>query len=118
MTQAVASELSPAEMEARIAALETQLASLEICPTCGGLPCVNPNLCEACGRADRQRLRQTPRTESRPTPQCTIEAILYCVRERGSAALQEPANLERLKLCDAAALAQIDARVAKLKRGG
>jgi hypothetical protein len=113
MTQPVALALSH-----RIAALEAQLASLEICQTCGALPCINPNFCVVCERADRQRPRQPPRTEPRPTPQCTIEAILYCVRERGSAALEEPANLERLKLCDAAALAQIDARVTKLKRGG
>jgi hypothetical protein len=50
---------------------------------------------------------------NRPTSQTTVEAILYCVRERGIAALKEPANLERLSRCDAAALAQIDARLAK-----
>jgi hypothetical protein len=118
MTQPVALALSPAEMGARIADLEAQLASLEICQPCGALPCCSPGFCETCRWADRQRPRQTPRTEPRPTPQCTIEAILYCVRERGVAALHEPANLERLKLCDSAALAQVDAGVAKLKRGG
>ena len=30
------------------------------------------------------------------TPQSTVEAILYCVRTRGLAALKEPANEERL----------------------
>jgi hypothetical protein len=49
-----------------------------------------------------------------PTPQVTIEAILYCVRERGLAALKEPANVERLTRCDAAAKAQIDKRIRKL----
>jgi hypothetical protein len=48
----------------------------------------------------------------RPTSQPTIEAVLYCVRARGLAALKEPANIERLSRCDAAALAQIDARMA------
>jgi hypothetical protein len=52
--------------------------------------------------------------QARPTPQVTIEAILYCVRERGVAALKEPANLERLARCDAAAKAQIDKRIGKL----
>lgn len=52
---------------------------------------------------------------SRPTPQTTIEALMHSVRERGLAALKEPANLERLARCDKAALAQIDARIAKLK---
>jgi hypothetical protein len=50
-----------------------------------------------------------------PTPQMTIEAIMYCVRQRGLAALKEPANLERLARCDKAALAQIDRRIATLK---
>jgi hypothetical protein len=50
---------------------------------------------------------------NRRTPEVTIEAILYCVRERGAAALKEPANIERLSRCDEAALAQIDARLAK-----
>jgi hypothetical protein len=51
---------------------------------------------------------------SRPTPQTTIEAILYCVRERGLAALKEPANIERLSRCDAATMLQIKSRIAKL----
>jgi hypothetical protein len=49
------------------------------------------------------------------TPQSTIEAILHSVREKGVAALHEPNNVERLRRCDPAAIAQIDARVARLK---
>jgi hypothetical protein len=45
----------------------------------------------------------------------TIEAILHCVRERGVAALDEPKNIQRLRRCDAAALARINQRIAKLK---
>jgi hypothetical protein len=52
--------------------------------------------------------------QARPTPQVTVEAILHCVRERGLAALREPANLERLARCDAAAKEQIDKRIGKL----
>jgi hypothetical protein len=48
------------------------------------------------------------------TPQVVVEAILHCVRERGVAALKEPANIERLSRCDAAAKAQIDGRIKKL----
>jgi hypothetical protein len=51
---------------------------------------------------------------SHPTPQVTVEAILHCVRERGLAALKEPANIERLSRCDTAAKAQIERRIAKL----
>jgi hypothetical protein len=58
------------------------------------------------------------RQGNRPTPQVTIEAIWLCVRERGIVALKEPPNLERLSRCDKAALAQIDARLARLKEGG
>jgi hypothetical protein len=49
-----------------------------------------------------------------PTPQVTVEALLHCIRERGVAALKEPANLERLARCDAAAKAQIDKRIGRL----
>jgi hypothetical protein len=50
---------------------------------------------------------------ARQTPQSTIEAILHCIDERGTAALKEPANIERLRRCDPVALAQIDARLKK-----
>jgi hypothetical protein len=49
-----------------------------------------------------------------PTPQVTVEAVLCSVRERGVAALKEPANLERLKCCDQAARDQIDRRIKDL----
>jgi hypothetical protein len=52
--------------------------------------------------------------ENRPTLQTTIEAVMWCVRERGLGALKEPANVERLARCDAAAKAQIDSRIKKL----
>jgi hypothetical protein len=55
---------------------------------------------------------------SRPTPQMTIEAIVYSVRERGLSALREPDNIERLSRCDAAAKEQIDGRIAKLIADG
>lgn len=51
----------------------------------------------------------------RATPWVTVEAIMLCVRERGIAALDEPANIERLSHCDAAAKAEINRRIAKLK---
>jgi hypothetical protein len=49
-----------------------------------------------------------------PTPQVTIEALIYSVRVRGLAALEEPANVERLARCDEAAKAQINKRISKL----
>jgi hypothetical protein len=48
---------------------------------------------------------------SHSTPRVTVEAILHCVRARGLSALKEPANIERLARCDAAAKAQIDKRI-------
>jgi hypothetical protein len=48
------------------------------------------------------------------TPQTTIEAIMYVVRERGVAALKEPANIERLLLCDDAARTEINERIGRL----
>jgi hypothetical protein len=54
----------------------------------------------------------------RPTPAITVEAVLNCVRVHGLAALKEPANIERLKRCDAAARAEINKRIgAMLEKG-
>ena len=50
----------------------------------------------------------------RPTPQTTVEAIMWCVRERGIAALEDSKNQQRLSECDEAARAEINERVAKL----
>ena len=43
----------------------------------------------------------------------TIEAVVTDVRTLGVAALKEPANIERLLRCDAAARAKIDRRIAE-----
>jgi hypothetical protein len=56
-----------------------------------------------------------PKDEQRPTPKCTIEAVMWCVRERGPNALQEPDNVARLRQCDDAALAQINDRMKRLR---
>jgi hypothetical protein len=53
---------------------------------------------------------------NRPTPNVVVEAIMLAVRERGLAALKEPATAERLKTCDAAAKAEIEQRIAKLRK--
>jgi hypothetical protein len=50
-----------------------------------------------------------------PTPQVTVEAIMFAVRERGLDALKEPATRERLLRCDANARAQITRRIEKMK---
>jgi hypothetical protein len=50
----------------------------------------------------------------RGTPRSTVEAIVWAVRERGVAALKEPANIERLSRCDAAARTEINKRIASL----
>jgi hypothetical protein len=121
--------------------------SSKTCAICGAEPCINPSFCRACDDADArkacgghkgaalQRARRLlddrisislerawaelndPR--NRATPQVTIEAIMYCVRERGVTALTEPANREPLKTCDAAAKRQMRERIARLagKRG-
>ena len=52
------------------------------------------------------------------TPQTTIDAIVYSVQDRGLTALREPAGLERLSRCDAAARSQINARISKLIKAG
>jgi len=52
------------------------------------------------------------------TPQSTIDAILYCVRARGIAALEEPNIKEQLASCDAAARKQVDERIERLRERG
>ena len=52
------------------------------------------------------------------TAQSTIDAILFCVRERGLGALHETANRSRLANCDAAAREQINQRIHKLVAAG
>jgi hypothetical protein len=59
--------------------------------------------------------RELNAAENRPTPQVTVEAIWYVVRERGLAALNEPATRARLAQCDAAALAELDGRITRRK---
>jgi hypothetical protein len=51
----------------------------------------------------------------RPTPGTTVDAVMYCVRERGQSALKEPANVERLSRCDDAAHAEIKRRISALR---
>jgi hypothetical protein len=70
--------------------------------------------------ADRKSAerRRDPVNHRRPVPQTLIEAVMYCVRTRGLAALKEPANLERLRQCEARARAEIDRRINKLFESG
>ena len=50
----------------------------------------------------------------RAAPQTTVEAIMVAVRERGLAALEEAANVERLVRCDQVARRQINERITRL----
>ena len=52
------------------------------------------------------------------TPQTTVEAIMVAVRERGLAALEEAANVERLVRCDHVARRQINERITRLYEQG
>jgi hypothetical protein len=85
------------------------------CGTCARAPCSDPGFCRACRGVDR-RLAATPqpKTGPQPTPQTVIEAVMFAVSERGTAALLEPENVERLGRCDAAATAEIERRMSKL----
>jgi hypothetical protein len=51
---------------------------------------------------------------NRLTPNVAVDAIMVAVRERGLVALKEPATVERLERCDAAARAEINQRIEKL----
>ena len=49
-----------------------------------------------------------------PTPQSTVEAVIWSVRERGLKALHEADVIERLSRCEGAARQQINNRLDKL----
>ena len=105
-----------------------------VCSICGCAPCGTPGFCQMCREVDRKAAAQRRREHDLPqgwedmslgalwerlnnprrTSQSTIEAILVAVRSRGLGALKEPANLERLRRCDAKAQAEIDRRIDKL----
>jgi hypothetical protein len=70
----------------------------------------------ACRAADERHKQQETQHKPRPwpTPQTTIEAILYGVKARGLAALRELDNKRRLSMCDRAAKQQINERIAKM----
>jgi hypothetical protein len=61
--------------------------------------------------ADYEAPAVAPIPTKRPTPRTTIEAIMWCVRERGLNALREPENIERLSRCDTGAKAEINQRI-------
>ena len=50
------------------------------------------------------------------TARATIEALWQSIRERGVEALTDPDNQDRLRRCDAAAIAEINRRIAKLTK--
>jgi hypothetical protein len=111
---------------------------MSACPTCGALPCINPSFCATCRDADRRKKRPKDLARLRrlisddvslerawselndacnhPTPKATIDAIMFAVRERGLAALKEPATAQRLEHCDEAAKAEIERRIANLRK--
>jgi hypothetical protein len=87
------------------------------CKTCGSSPCHSPSFCAACERADHQPKRAKAIENShRPTPPTVIEAIMFCVRERGLKALKEPNVAAWLDDCDAAAKQQLKSRIKQLQK--
>jgi hypothetical protein len=98
-------------------------ASATQCDICGCIPCASRMFCKTCRAVDRKLAarRQSTRADHQqrpPTPQSTIEAIMVAVRARGIGALKEPANLDRLRQCDAKAKAEIDRRIDALFQQG
>jgi hypothetical protein len=88
------------------------------CDVCLSAPCLTRGFCDAGRVADAQQQQSSKsETRARPTPQSTIEAIMWTVRERGPQALHEPANIKRLSRCDDAAISEIDGRIKKLEGG-
>jgi hypothetical protein len=51
------------------------------------------------------------------TARATIEAMWQSIQEKGVEALADPDNQDRLRRCDAAAIAEINRRIGKLTKG-
>src|SRR5262245_59158752 len=84
---------------------------------------VGPLLCDCSGDIVARWERDYPPVKNRrlrakrPTPQATIEAIMFCVRERSVRALQEPANVERLRFCNMRTRVQLNERIENMRGG-
>jgi hypothetical protein len=114
-------------------------AAARHCSTCGCTPCPNPGFCRLCREADRKQAARPKHASGLPTnwdqmsfgelwdrlndprrrstPQSASEAVMVAVRARGIAALEEPANIERLSRCDEAARARINAFIERMEKG-
>ena len=92
------------------------VGAIEPCPVCEREPCPSPSFCQLCREADA-KVAPNRRTwnQRRPTPVTLVEAIKQSVRDRGIAALKEPATRERLGRCDRAARAEIDRWLTRFK---
>ena len=95
-------------------ALELIASKTYVCDICGNAPCGTRGFCGYSRAVDRQTKRRARLAEQQSVPQTTVEAIIYSVRQRGIAALEEPVNVWRLSRCDEAALAEIKRRILKL----
>jgi hypothetical protein len=89
------------------------------CEICGCTPCASWPFCKTCRAVDRKAPAQRQSTRAdRPTPEVVIDAVMVAVRARGIGALKEPANLDRIRRCDAKAKAEINGRIDKLFKKG
>jgi len=94
-----------------------EAGEMELTEAYDGLVCDLPCQCgrEMVERWERdypwQRNANQPR---RPTAQSTLDAVLYCVRQRGLAALKEPANIDRISRLSVDDKARLDGRIEKV----
>ena len=92
------------------------VGAIEPCPVCELEPCPTPSFCQLAREADAKAAPGRREGWPRPTPLTLVEAIKQSVRDRGVAALKEPATRERLSRCDGAAQAEIDRWLQHRKR--
>jgi hypothetical protein len=114
---------------------------LRPCDTCGATPCASVSFCKACRLADRKHQGvQSRDTDQFPanwdsmsagalwealnnprrhrTPQSIVDAVMFAVKSRGVASLDEPANVAQLECCDANAKALLNKRIEALRQTG
>jgi hypothetical protein len=98
--------------------LEIVGPAARLCRICGDPPWRHDDAwCVAVLDGIERRAKERPKPRPR-TPQATIESLMHSVRAGGIKALRDPDNVERLARCDAAAKAQINQRIERLKKQG
>lgn len=87
------------------------------CDICGRAPCTNPGFCSLCRQAN-VKTRSKPSSSRIEAPKAavsTVDALMFSLRSRGTAALTEPDTQRRLTDLSDDQLIEVGSRLQKLR---